>query len=304
MSGTQATAPLPSPLSNQGSGQTSYAQSFPPRPSPSPAPTLQHHTSYGSHGSASASGLPSGMLQTPLYQAQQSYNQYPTSSSTPVAHHPNPLTTYNNYQSTPPAPRPVPQTSTSHNAHGANVYNVPRQIEVYTLPDQANSAIPADIRSQFHRDEYGRIIFYTAPPLDANPVPEEKQSLGHSLEYLANKARNKEEVAKKRKAREAELEAEASARLKFRKADEEEKKQLILDQRMKALNKWCVDMNNGTDDLYKQLHGDQWKEMREFDLYKLAAQQEDAFKKQKEIEEFKKTRSKAKGVKITGFNWI
>jgi chromatin structure-remodeling complex subunit RSC1/2 len=289
--------PLPSPLANQNPAQPSYGQQFAQaRPSASPAP-LMHQNSYGSHGSGSHAAAPS----TPMYQPQSTYNQYGP-ASTPVAQHPNPLANYNNYQSH-SAPRPAAPASTSHGTP-SNAYNPPRAVEVYTLPDSANALIPADIRSQFHRDEYGKVIFFTAPPLDVNPVPEEAQALGHSLRYLADKARKKEADEKKRKAREAELETAAHDRLKRMKTDQEGKKQWLLDQKIKAMNDWAMNMDKGTDDLYKQIHGENWKEMRELDLCKLAVAQEEALKKQKEIEAFKDAGKKKREVLITGFKWI
>jgi chromatin structure-remodeling complex subunit RSC1/2 len=245
------------------------------------------------------------MPQTPLYPSQNSYPQY-APSPTPVAQHANPMGNYNLYQGGSVAPRPVMQTSTSHSSHTSqtNTYNPPRPTEVWTLADTANASIPADIRAQFHHDEYGKIIFFTSPPLDANPVPEEVQTLGHSLRYLADKARNKEADEKKRKAREIELESAATERLKRIKSDEEGNKQWILDQKVKALQSWSADTEKGTDELYKTLHGDNWQQEKERDVARLAIQQELAFKKQKELEKFREERKVKDVVKITGFKWI
>jgi chromatin structure-remodeling complex subunit RSC1/2 len=304
MSGTHITAPLPSPMASQNPGpMQTYGQQFTPsRPSASPAPTplLQHHnSSYSSHGSASHSALP----QTPLYPPQQTYNNYPTSGTTPMAQHANPIATYNHYQNVNTAPRHTPQPSTSHSTH-ANAYNPPRQSEVYTLADTANLALPRDLRSRFHQDSAGRVIFFTAPPLDVKPVPEEKQTLGHSLRYLADKARSREADSKKRKARAEELESEATARSKRMKADDEGNKQWISDQKLKALNVWCEGMDKGTDELYKQMYGENWKEMRDLDLYKLAVRQEETFHKQKEIEKLQRETTKETDIGASGFKWV
>jgi chromatin structure-remodeling complex subunit RSC1/2 len=214
----------------------------------------------------------------------------------------NPIS-YNNYQTASPNPRPVQQSTTSHNTH-SNAYNPPRTIEVYTLPDSAVSSIPADIRSQFHRDEAGRVIFYTTPPLDVNAIQEGAQALGHSLRYLADKTRGKEADEKKRKAYVIQLESEASDRLKRMRADDDGKQHWIRDQKLKALQKWCRDMNKSTNELYQQMHGNEWKEIREKDLCRLAIGQEEASKKQKEITKYQKQRMEEKNVKITGFKWV
>jgi len=299
MSGAQPVAPSPSPSLTQAA-VPAYNQQYAPRPSASPAPLLQHHSSYGSQ----SSNLQTNLAQSPAaYQSQQQYgNQYVSTPSTPVAV--SSLGNYNShYQNAAPAPRPVIQTSIPHNSH-AQAYNPPKQIEVYTLSDTANAAIPADIRNQFHRDEMGRVIFYTAPPLDANPIPEEKQNLSHSLQYLADKARNKEADEKKRKAHSLQLEAEASERLKRIKTDAEGKKQWLVDQKVAALQSWCADMDHGTDELYKKMHRDDWKDVREFDVNKLAVLQAEEFIKKKELESFRKETLAKKDVKITGFKWI
>jgi chromatin structure-remodeling complex subunit RSC1/2 len=196
----------------------------------------------------------------------------------------------------------VPATS-SNNTH-TNTYNPPRPVEVYTLSESANASIPTDIRSQFHHDENDKVLFFTAPPLDVDTVPEQTQSLGHSLRYLADKARNKEEDEKKRKAREAELEAEATAKMKRIKTEGQGKQQWIFDNKVKTMLKWCEDMDKGTDELYKQMHGGDWKEIRELDLCKLAVKQEEAHEEQKELGKFRKEREEAKQVRITGFRWI
>lgn len=130
------------------------------------------------------------------------------------------------------------------------------------------------------------------------------QNLGHSLRYLADKARNKEADEKKRKAREIELETAATERLKCIKADEEGNKQWILDQKVKALKSWSTETDKGTDELYKTLHGEKWQQVKERDLAGLAEQQELAFNKQKELEKFREGRKAKDEIKITGFKWI
>ena len=196
------------------------------------------------------------------------------------------------------APRPVAQTANSHNSH-TNAYNPPKSVEVYTLADVANSSIPADIREQFHHDEYGRVIFYTAPPLAVT----DNKNLNHSLRYLADKARSKEADEKKRKARQADLEAQASEKIKRLKTDTENQKQQGLNARLSTMMKWCDEMEKGTDKLYEKMHGDDWKPARELDLARLAAAQKETFKRTKELEEFRKSRENKDNVKITGFKW-
>jgi chromatin structure-remodeling complex subunit RSC1/2 len=297
MSGTAFNAPLPSPSANQVPVQTPYGQQFAAnRPPASPAPLTQ--PPYSNLNSTSHTAMP----QTPLYQPQSSYTGY-AATTTPLSQHPNPLANYNQYQATATVPRPAAPAPGSHSSH-ANAYNPPRPVEVYTLAEAANSSIPADIRAQFHHDEFGKVIFYTAPPLDVNPVPEETQSLGHSLRYLADKARRKEEGEKKRKARDASLEAAATENLKRFKTDEEAKKIWIASQKLNALRKWSVNLDKGTDELYQRLHGENWKEVRDLEAYDLAVRQERAFSLQRDIENHRKQKEADKDGKISSFKWI
>lgn len=297
MSGTTTNAPLPSPTPNQASTQSSYGQSFAPvRPSASPAP-LMHQTSYGSHTSNHSAAQPS-----PMYQPQNNYNQYAV-APTPIAQHPNSHPTYQ-YQTSHSTPRPTAPSTTTHAGH-TNAYNPPRTVEVYMLPEPANASIPADIRSQFHCDDLGRVLFFTSPPLDANPIPEEAQNLGHSLRYLADKARQKEENDKKRKMQEVEVETAAEKKLKRLKTVNENKQNWLVDQKLVYVQNWSEELAKGTDDLYQKMYGDNWKEMRNVDTHKLVLQQAKASKRQKGIDDFQKTRkAEVKGVEVFGFKWI
>ena len=298
MSQPRTSVPLPSPSANQNPGHNPYSQQFAPRPSPSPAPQLHTQTSYGSTGSSMHLAMP----QTPIYPATQpQLYQQQYSASTPVAA--NSIPNYN-YQHAHTAPRPVMQPSSSHNSSN-NAYNPPRQIEVYTLADQANASIPPEIREQFHRDEFGRVIFFTAPPLVANPVVEEQQDLGHSLKYLADKARNKEADDKKRKARNEELEQMANNRLKRMKADAEGKKTGITEMKLKAMVDWCDGMDKGTDQIFKSLYGDDWEEAKRSKLEELAVAQVAATAKSKQFKADREARRrKREDIPITGFKWI
>lgn len=190
----------------------------------------------------------------------------------------------------------------SHGSH-TNAYNPPRQSEIYTLSETANSAIPADVRSQFHRDDYGKILFFTSPPLNVDPLPQKSQFIGHSLRYLADKARNKEADEKKRKARVARLEEEAQERAKRVKAEEQSMTEILLERKAKALGKWTADMEKGTDALYEHLHGENWEAVRKQDMAKMIIRQELASKEKKEKEEFYQEIKKRDEAKNSGLKW-
>ena len=173
--------PLTQQLHRAPSNPTMPIQQYTPRPQ-----------QYQSSAPATAPRPPST---TPAsYQQPSTPHQAQTVPPRPMA----PTTNYNPQSSiaTNPAafaPRPPTQD-----------YRVPPACEVYTLPDAANLSIPAEVREQYQRDEYGRVLFFTTPPISAK-LPE-GLAAGHSVRYLAEKARRKDAVEKKRKEREAERE--------------------------------------------------------------------------------------------------
>lgn len=105
-------------------------------------------------------------------------------------------------------------------------YKAPQPVEVYILNDHANASIPPEIREQFQRDEHGRVLFFTAPPINVEPVVHRPgRALGHSAQYLADKAKRDAKIAAKRKAEaanaaereEAAKKARIEAEAKFKK---------------------------------------------------------------------------------------
>jgi chromatin structure-remodeling complex subunit RSC1/2 len=182
-------------------------------------------------------------------------------------------------------------------------------VEVYHLLDSANASIPPDIRAQFHRDEHDRVLFFTAPPIDASPIPKSARTLGHSIRYLAAKARERE-AAKAASATSSRVTndnpvpgtptpeplefpgcstARASAsesgkdapkvssdttRPKRKASEiEHENNENIKRLRDEALGLWCTEMQRGTELIYQQMHGDDWMAAMEETNQKLAAVQ-------------------------------
>jgi chromatin structure-remodeling complex subunit RSC1/2 len=168
------------------------------------------------------------------------------------------------------APAPNIATIPHANAHTANIYNVPRAPEVYTLAENLDAAIPAEVREQFQRDENGRVLFFTAPPLNRanNGVAEQYAGLGHSVSHLASNKQLREERARKRKERDEALAREQESIKKqsaataeadaTRQAESELKKQTELVERV--LLNWSADLIRGTGQLEESV-GPEWKEM-------------------------------------------
>lgn len=200
--------------------------------------------------------VPSAAYQTHLNPPMYQSNQRRPSNLAPVT----PMGGYQASPATHPysATQPAPYAAYSANRlPAAPVYNphAPREAEVFHLVDTANSAIPEDIRRQFHCDEDGHILFFTAPPLDIIPATQPK--LGHSLKYLAAKEdRQKKVTERKRKLAEDQKQRDEEA--KRRRADEE----TALAARVEALAPKAIAcmlqrVASGTDELYQMPSHDQ-----------------------------------------------
>lgn len=104
---------------------------------------------------------------------------------------------------------PTPSTTAIPHAN-ANAYMPPRTVEVYTLRD-ADAQIPAEVREQYHTDDKGQVLFFTAPPLNRphSGIAEESATLGHSVRFLSGLQEHRE---KRKRAREERDEAERVVR--------------------------------------------------------------------------------------------
>jgi chromatin structure-remodeling complex subunit RSC1/2 len=115
-------------------------------------------------------------------------------------------------------------------------YKAPQPVEVFVLNDHANASIPQEIREQFQRDEKGRVLFFTAPPLNVDqPLTKDGRALGHSARYLAARAKKEAMKAAKRKAEEAGATEREEAAKKSKLDDEAKFKQAVSQLGTKAL---------------------------------------------------------------------
>ncbi len=253
-----------SPVSTQHQPQNSYGQQFATsRPSASPAPALLHHSSYGSHTSTHQTPVPL----TPQATPHNAYNShYASNSSLPTttlphsSQTPNPLATYDTYRASGAASvhrASIPITSSS----SANAYNPPRPVEVHRLPDTANASIPPDIRAQFHRDEQDHILFFTAPPLDAPRIPGTAKKLGHSIKYLAAKARERSASSTTlADAFPTAAAADEKPDLKRKSPDVDSRAEEIKRLKSRALEVLGSQIQEGTEAIYRDMYGPEWKE--------------------------------------------
>ncbi|ELR08339.1 hypothetical protein VC83_04650 [Pseudogymnoascus destructans] len=297
MGNMQNTAPSPAPAQQtlNSYGQQSSAV----RPSASPAPQLHQQSSYASYATVDVPPP-----QTPSFAPSTTHNNHAITHAPPSTIHasalqhpgtPNPLANYDSgYARSVPQPRNyAAPPAGSH----ANAYNPPRSVEVYHLSDVANASIPQDIRSQFHRDENDRVLFFTAPPLDVPRVPAKARVLGHSLKYLAAKLKDTDALAEARKERDKKL-AEMSSEKRKRDDEEFAKREEEVEQaKIRALQAFNRDMEEGTLRIYERIFGADGKAVMEEErltLEKVHAKQklknEESAKREREYEESQKAR--------------
>ncbi|KAF2169729.1 hypothetical protein M409DRAFT_64761 [Zasmidium cellare ATCC 36951] len=180
----------------------------PSYPGLTPAARPQQYQQYPQYAPNAA---PSPAQRPPSAQAQ-TYQQ-PSTPQQSQAAPPRPIAPPQSQYSqpaVPPNPTAYPPRPTTAN------YREPPPVEVYTLPDAANLSIPPEVRKQYQRDSFDRVLFFTTPPVSAD---QDSLARGHSVRYLAEKARRADLLSKKRKERESQKEDEAQI---FKKARVEE----------------------------------------------------------------------------------
>ncbi|KAI7119027.1 hypothetical protein KC352_g33420, partial [Hortaea werneckii] len=204
----------------------------------------------------------------------------------------------------PPAPStyaPRPTTAS---------YRDPPPIEVYVLPDHANFSIPNEIREQYQRDEQGRVLFFAAPPVTSagdHYQPSDAPNIsgssgsgsgsssssavgkGHSIRYLAEKARRKEDLAKKRTGREMEVQHEQRVAKKVKLEDD-----AILQAEVEGLNRRALEC------LEQQLVDATKGSLTAEDLRRLEVVQRRVVEQEREVEEHEVRRKMVRGVDLEG----
>lgn len=252
---TPVPVPVP-PISTPGVAYTSQFSAARPSPTPVPVPQYGHPNMH--HAPP----------QTPHYQAQPpqqppAYNSYaPPYNPAPVHHQPpanTPMIPYDPNQRMAPSPVrtavPPPHIPGMHPQ--PNAYNPPRSVEVYTLDDTINARIPSDVREQFQRDEQGRILFFTQPPLDRahRGLSNESAGLGHSIRYLADRTRGIDDRRAKRRARDELRREEENKRRDLNEAEVQKVKAEVLEAASDTLINWMSAVNQENEVLKNQYDG-------------------------------------------------
>ena len=153
-----------------------------------------------------------------------------------------------------------------------------RAQSVFHLPENANQAIPEEIRHEFQQDAQGHVLWWDAPPVDTLPPVKPKSAISHTAKYLADKIRARKATGEKRKAEglPEKEEGQPERPAKWAKEDPDGGFQSqIKELTVKALWKWNDQLQAGTDKIYKSLYGEHWEEGKKIELEKSAKLQAD-----------------------------
>ena len=278
--------PTPSMPTPQLNGYADARQHYPlaaaPSPSPMPAPTPQPpHMAVAYNGSLpnynTHSQSPAPFVHQPI---PQSSGYQPITPSLPLST-PQPAAAIPQYAT----PRPAPSYQQPMMQQPPSGYRAPQPVEVYVLPDHANASIPADVREQFQQDDQGRVLFFTAPPIN-NPgfVKDDGQAIGHSARYLAMKAKREAQRAAKRKADEAGAAAREEAAKKAHVEAEEKLQKDVAALRTKAIHALEDQLAYATETGLRTISGDEGAGILSRSLDRLVEVQVEAVSKRLERE--------------------
>ncbi|KAF1835372.1 Bromodomain-containing protein [Decorospora gaudefroyi] len=229
------TPTLPTASSHGYESSRNYPIAQAPAHTPMPAPTPQQHhvapaytpthaTQYHSHSQSPAPHMHHHAPQAPAYHPITPHVPFTPQPSAPMQAFQTPRATQGYQQ---PYVQQLPPN-----------YKAPQPVEVYIMPDHANASIPLEIREQFQRDEKGRVLFFTAPPLNVEqqPLAKNGQPLGHSARYLAAKAKKEALKSSKRKASDIAPDAHQPAAKKAKSSSDDELNKALAELGVKALN--------------------------------------------------------------------
>ncbi|KAF3049241.1 hypothetical protein E8E11_008338 [Didymella keratinophila] len=279
-----------------GAASSNYPIAQAPAPTPMPAPTPHHHNISSAY--------------TPTHPGQYHHSQSPAPhvhQQAPQAPAYQPITPHVPF--TPQPAAPMQQYQTPRPAPGYQQpyvqpppgYKAPPPVEVYTLNDHANASIPQDIREQFQTDEKGRVLFFTAPPLNVSqPLTKDGRVLGHSAAYLAARARREKAKAEKRNAVAAGATDRDEATKKARREEEEKTKKAVVDLGAKAIKALEDQLASATRSELDALFSEQSKEGVEKVVAELMEAQAGAIQRSQQREINVKMREAKQRVAVSG----
>lgn len=271
---TAFSAPSPSQASNSQSFVQHHVQQY---PSHSASPATTHSQQYG----------------------QQNTSSYSQASHTNIgsSHH----SSHHDHYSTPQGRYAPHQSSHRSSALPGTVNNPSRPVEVYHLSDTANASIPEDIREQFQRDEQGRVLFFTAPPLDVLPPTKPGGAIGHTARYLAAKLRKKVALKEKQRAAgSAEADGEPAPKKPKLETKDNSFTTQVNEMKNRALGLLVAQMEQGTEAIYKDIYGEHWVEGMRIEGEKVVKGQKERMQQLQDLANSEAKRAEKLKVSLTG----
>lgn len=199
---------------------------------------------------------------------QQNYAANYAQTPAPVLHQQqqvgNPLVSNYTPVPVPPVSRTPVGTAPGNAMTPGNVYNPPRPPEVYTLPDNLNESLAGEVRRCFQHDAAGRVLFFTAPPLDRphKGISQDSAGLGHSIKYLAGRKEWLAEREKKRKQRDEKDLLESQKRVETElKKDQPSEGDMVI-QATTAMSKWFHQLDKDTQRWTKEAGLEGWNPVK------------------------------------------
>lgn len=292
-----------------------YQQSPPPEPTPEPPPQpapapkqVNRTTSQDppSHSAHSGMGYPLSSLARPpvaitASQPSMTATSLQTGSSQSASPGPKqiqqqPLQAALNYSTATPALSQTPsysqygsskypqQSSSQHTASVQPLPNGQRMPDVFYL-QAANNAIPEDIRNEFQRDEQGRVLFFTKPPISVQRPENDEPPVQLSTKARAAIIRRRLE---NEKAKEIVLVDRTKERPSKRRKqmNEEPSHPHHLATALDDWRNWLKQYQRGTNEIWKLNYGEDWQKVGRVEMEALKARQLVA-KAQREVLEAK-----------------
>jgi chromatin structure-remodeling complex subunit RSC1/2 len=138
--------------------------------------------------------------------------------------------------------------------------------------------------------------------LDVSPIPEAtKKKLGHSLKYLAAKARDRRAASEGLQA--ADVSApikEEKAQLKREMEEVDARSEEIKRLKIHAMEVFGLQIQEGTEKIYKEMYGNDWKTVLQAEGERLRMAQAEEVAKKIEMEKRQRMREEQKVIRLGG----
>jgi len=121
---------------------------------------------------------------------------------------------------------------------------------------------------------------------------------GHSLKYLAKKARDEEALVQKRRERDERLESEAREKRKRETEDEERRREEVKRLKGRAIEMLIGKVEKGTEGIYEELYNGDAKMVMEEERMKLEKVQREEERKRTVLARHERERKEAKFIQL------